>query len=380
MKKIVRITTVSTSLRILLKGQLRYMNRYFDVVAISSKEGFQEVLQEQGVRGYVVEMTRKITPFKDLISLFQLVRILLKEKPDIVHTHTPKAGLLGMLAAWIVRVPNRLHTVAGMPLLVATGNKRRLLDFMEKLTYACATKVYPNSFVMMDIIVSLKLAPFNKLKVIAQGSSNGIDTSYFSVQNTLPKEDLRCRWGIGTMDFVFVFVGRIVKDKGVNELVRSFVLLKSSYENIKLLLVGGFERELDPLAKDVEEKIDKDNSIITVGHQSDVRPFFSVADVLVFPSYREGFPNVVLQAGTMKLPSIVTDINGCNEIIQDGVNGKIILPRDEGALYNMMKWFYEHRNDEVKKMAERARPMIIERYEQHKVWEALLKEYCSLDK
>lgn len=364
----------------MLKGQLRYMNRYFDVVAISSKEGFQEVLQEQGVRGYVVEMTRKITPFKDLISLFQLVRILLKEKPDIVHTHTPKAGLLGMLAAWIVRVPNRLHTVAGMPLLVATGNKRRLLDFMEKLTYACATKVYPNSFVMMDIIVSLKLAPFNKLKVIAQGSSNGIDTSYFSVQNTLPKEDLRCRWGIGTMDFVFVFVGRIVKDKGVNELVRSFVLLKSSYENIKLLLVGGFERELDPLAKDVEEKIDKDNSIITVGHQSDVRPFFSVADVLVFPSYREGFPNVVLQAGTMKLPSIVTDINGCNEIIQDGVNGKIILPRDEGALYNMMKWFYEHRNDEVKKMAERARPMIIERYEQHKVWEALLKEYCSLDK
>ena len=182
------------------------------------------------------------------------------------------------------------------------------------------------------------------------------------------------------MDFVFVFVGRIVKDKGVNELVRSFVLLKSSYENIKLLLVGGFERELDPLAKDVEEKIDKDNSIITVGHQSDVRPFFSAADVLVFPSYREGFPNVVLQAGTMKLPSIVTDINGCNEIIQDGVNGKIILPRDEGALYNMMKWFYEHRNDEVKKMAERARPMIIERYEQHKVWEALLKEYCSLDK
>ena len=108
--------------------------------------------------------------------------------------------------------------------------------------------------------------------------------------------------------------------------------------------------------------------------------FFAAADVLVFPSYREGFPNVVLQAGAMRLPAIVTDINGCNEIIQDGVNGKIIPPRDENALYEVMKWFYEHRNDEVKKMAEQARPMIVERYEQHKVWEALLAEYQLLSK
>lgn len=380
MKKIVRITTVSTSLRILLKGQLRYMNRYFDVVAISSKEEFEEVLKEQGVRGYAVEMTRKISPFQDLVSLFRLICILLKEKPDIVHTHTPKAGLLGMLAAWITRVPKRLHTVAGMPLLIATGKRRRLLSIVEKLTYACATKVYPNSFVMMDIIISLKLARADKLKVIAQGSSNGIDTSFFSSENTLSKEDLRNIWGIDSGDFVFVFVGRIVKDKGINELVRSFVILKKVCKDIKLLLVGDFERTLDPLAEDVEKKIDEDSSIITVGFQSDVRPFFALADVLAFPSYREGFPNVVLQAGAMGVPSIVTDINGCNEIIQDGVNGKIILPRDENALYDAMKWFYEHRNDEVKEMADRTRPIIVECYEQCKVWEALLKEYLSLDK
>lgn len=380
MIKIVRITTVSTSIRILLKGQLRYMSHYFDVMAISSKEGFIEALKEQGIRGCAVEMTRKITPFHDFVSLFRLINIFLKEKPDIVHTHTPKAGLLGMLAAWITRVPNRLHTVAGMPLLIATGNKRRLLSIVEKLTYACATKVYPNSFVMMDIIISLNLTRVDKLKVIAQGSSNGIDTSFFSCERTLPKEALRNIWGIENSDFVFVFIGRIVRDKGINELVHSFVELNKIYKDIKLILVGDFERTLDPLAEDVEKKIHVDSSIMTVGFQSDVRPFFAVADVLAFPSYREGFPNVVLQAGAMGIPSIVTDINGCNEIIQDGVNGKIILPHNENALYDAMKWFYEHRNDKVKEMANHARPIIVERYEQCKVWEALLKEYNSLGK
>ena len=374
MKKIVRITTVSSSLRTLLKGQLKYMRQYYDVVAISSKEGLNDVLREQEVRG----MTRKVTPFKDLMSLFQLIRILLKEKPYIVHTHTPKAGVLGMVAAWITRVPNRLHTVAGMPLLVATGKKRRMLDIVEKLTYFCATKVYPNSFVMRDIIVSLNLASINKLKVIAEGSTNGIDTSFFTPENTISKEALRRKWGIDNSNFVFVFVGRIVKDKGINELVHTFVALKDYYNDIRLLLVGDYESELDPLAEDVEEIINKDNFIIAVGRQVDVRPFFVIADILAFPSYREGFPNVVMQAGSMGLPSIVTDINGCNEIIKDGVNGKIIPPKNEKALYEAMKWMYEHRNNELKEMARCARPMIVERYEQEKVWEALLKEYNSL--
>ncbi|KAA5417542.1 glycosyltransferase family 4 protein [Bacteroides cellulosilyticus] len=378
MKKIVRITTVSSSLRTLLKGQLKYMRQYYDVVAISSKEGLNDVLREQEVRGYTVEMTRKVTPFKDLMSLFQLIRILLKEKPYIVHTHTPKAGVLGMVAAWITRVPNRLHTVAGMPLLVATGKKRRMLDIVEKLTYFCATKVYPNSFVMRDIIVSLNLASINKLKVIAEGSTNGIDTSFFTPENTISKEALRRKWGIDNSNFVFVFVGRIVKDKGINELVHTFVALKDYYNDIRLLLVGDYESELDPLAEDVEEIINKDNFIIAVGRQVDVRPFFVIADILAFPSYREGFPNVVMQAGSMGLPSIVTDINGCNEIIKDGVNGKIIPPKNEKALYEAMKWMYEHRNNELKEMARCARPMIVERYEQEKVWEALLKEYNSL--
>lgn len=370
MKKLIRITTVPISMQSLLKGQLRFMGKYYDVLAVSSDgECFDEMLKEQSVRGVRIPMTRKITPFADLKALFMLIKLFLKEKPDIVHTHTPKAGILGMLAAWLTQVPNRLHTVAGLPLLVSTGKKRVLLDFVEKLTYACATKVYPNSFAMRQIIIDNRLSKPEKLTVVANGSSNGIDTSYFSINKVTvePHEDFR-----------FCFVGRIVKDKGVNELVHAFSRLYMENNKISLLVVGDFERELDPLLSDVEEKILHHPGIRFVGYQKDVRASFAVSDVLVFPSYREGFPNVVMQAGAMGLPSIVTDINGCNEIIVEGKNGVIIPPKDDEALYNAMLYFVTQR-EEVKVMASNAREMIVSRYEQQAVWTALLAEYQLLN-
>ena len=231
---------------------------------------------------------------------------------------------------------------------------------------------------MKDIIQSLNLVDSRKLKVIANGSSNGIDTSFFVKERCLSKDKIRKNIGILQTDYVFVFVGRVVADKGVNELMCAFAKLSSEFSDIKLLIIGPFEKELDSISIQSEKELETNNAIYYQGFQKDVRPFFAASDALAFPSYREGFPNVVLQAGAMGLPSIVTDINGCNEIIQDGVNGKIIPPRDEHALYEAMKWMYEHRNMEVKEMSKHARPMIVERYEQRMVWEALLKEYRSL--
>lgn len=376
-KKLIRITTVPLSLDKLLEGQLRFMQKTYEVTAISSeKEYLEKIGKREGVKTHHLEMTRLITPFADLKALFKLTWYFLKTKPDIVHSHTPKAGIVGMFAAFLARVPHRFHTVAGLPLLEEQGKKRKVLDFVEKLTYAFATKVYPNSKGLKEIIINNGYCKSDKLKVLANGSTNGINTSYFSIENFsfAEKEDLKDQLGIEAQDFVFVFVGRLVTDKGINEMVCAFKKLKLNHPNAKLLLVGPLETELDPLLPSTLEAIENVSTIISVGYQNDVRLYFAIANCLVFPSYREGFPNVVMQAGAMGLPSIVSNINGCNEIIVKGENGIIIPPKDEKALYDAMlkcmedESFYLH-------LKQKSRPMIVERYEQKVVWEALLKEY-----
>ena len=381
-KGLIRITTIPLSLEKLLEGQLAFMNDHFEVVAISAEaERLAEYAKKEGVRYYPVELTRQITPTKDLVAVYKLYRFLKKEKPLIVHTHTPKAGIVGMMAAWLAGVPNRLHTVAGLPLMETEGLKRQILNFVEKTTYFFATKVYPNSQGLYDFIVSEKFTSEKKLKIIGQGSSNGIDTSYFdpSLFSGEDKNTRRKQLGIPENNFVFIFVGRLVKDKGINELVQAFSQLSQSNQNISLLLVGPLEEDLDPLNDDTIQLIETQPNIFTVGYQADVRPFFALADALVFPSYREGFPNVVLQAGAMGLPSIVTDINGCNEIIEQGVNGLIIPPKNTEELENAMK-LVATKALLYGNLKAKARQKITSRFERREVWNAILKEYQSLAK
>ena len=385
MKKLIRITTVPLSLKVLLKGQLRFMaSNGFDVKGVSSEgEELREVHENEGIAVEAITMSRKITPFQDLKSLWQMWNFLRKEKPQIVHTHTPKAGIIGMLAARLAGVPHRLHTVAGLPLMEATGTKRKILNFVEKLTYSSATRVYPNSKGLYDFILQNNFTQSNKLKIIANGSSNGIDTTFFSPDQVteLERVTLREKLNIQPDDFVFVFVGRIVSDKGINELIKAFSELQAVENNeptgIKLLLVGGLENDLDPLNSETLAEINQNKDIISVGFQQDVRSFFAIADALVFPSYREGFPNVVMQAGAMGLPSIVSDINGCNEIIIEGENGLIIPPKNVEKLKEKMLTLAKDKNLYTK-LKGNSRRMIENRYEQSVVWNALLEEYEGL--
>ncbi|MCW4450799.1 glycosyltransferase family 4 protein [Kaistella sp. BT6-1-3] len=430
MKKIIRITTVPLSLDKLLGKQLGFMNQYYKVTAVSAdKPELERVAKKYGVGHHHVEMTRAITPFKDLLAVWKFYRFLREEMPEMVHSHTPKAGLVGMMAAYFAGVPVRMHTVAGLPLLEATGIKRIILNIVEKITYAFATKVYPNSFAMRDIIIREGFCAAGKLKVLGNGSSNGIDTEYFS-PSAIPlvkTTALRAELGITDDDFVFIFVGRLVGDKGINELVEAFVKGKVKAEvkgffaakefaspsvadrndsvevevkveakvkaegkakveveaesdfmrhgrNVKLLLVGPLEEDLDALLPETLETIQSHPDIISVGYQDDVRPYFALSNALVFPSYREGFPNVVLQAGAMALPSIVTDINGCNEIIKDGENGMIIPVKDSAALQKAMEKVMDDTGNYYS-MKSNARPLIESRYRQEVVWQALLEEY-----
>src|SRR5690606_28595265 len=351
--KLIRITTVPQSLRGLLRGQLRFMSQNgYEVIGVSSPgEVLEDVKKNEGINTVAIEMTRSITPLQDLKALVQLIQLFRKEKPQIVHTHTPKAGLLGMIAARIAGVPHRLHTVAGMPLTVATGSKRQLLNQMEKLTYACATKVYPNSFGLEKIILDEKFTSPTKLKVIGKGSSNGIDTSQFdpALVSAETKMHLRKEFNINSDDFVFLFVGRVVKDKGINELVQAFINLERNNTNCHLDIVGSYESDLDPVLPETEKQINNHPKIHAVGYKSTVIDYFAMTDVLTFPSYREGFPNVVMQAASMQLNCIVSDINGCNEIIEDGKNGWIVLSRNIEQLQNRMEWCVQNK-EQSKKM------------------------------
>jgi glycosyltransferase involved in cell wall biosynthesis len=376
--RLLRITTVPISLKILLHGQLTFFkSQGFEVLAASADGREVADIRSEGIAHEVVPMTRKITPLRDLWSLARMVHLIRKFKPHIVHTHTPKAGLLGMMAAWICRVPVRMHTVAGLPLMEAQGLKKKLLLLTERITYYCATSVHPNSVGLASFIE--QTFPTTDLKVIGNGSSNGIDTTFFERSASLEENaaSIRKQYGIATNEIVFSFVGRVVGDKGVRELAEAFRQMKKSISGIHLLIVGSFEDDLDPLEPAVLKFLKTDPHVILAGFQTDVRPWIMASDVFVFPSYREGFPNVVMQASCLNVPCIVSDINGCNEIIRDGDTGLIIAPKSAAALQQAMEMISADpavRN----RFAERARDHVVKNFDQKFIWAELLKEYRRL--
>jgi len=378
MKKLVRITTVPISLEKLLENQLSFMSDYFEVIAVSSDiERLYKFGVENKVKTKHIELTRQITPIKDLIALWKMYWFLKKEKPSIVHSHTPKAGIIGMLGAKLAGVPIRLHTVAGLPLMETQGNKRRLLEFVEKLTYWSASHVFPNSKGLYDFILQNKFTTKEKLSVIGNGSSNGINVNHFSPDSVPEEEKLKIKeeLQIGHDDFVFVFVGRLVGDKGINELVDAYSqILELGYSNSKLLLVGDFEQELDPLKTKTIKRIKENKHILSVGFKSDVRPYFAISDCLVFPSYREGFPNVVMQAGAMGLPAIVSDINGCNEIIVQDINGRIVPAKNVELLKREMLYLLGNKSV-MMVMKSNSRGRIVGDFNQNVIWKELLAYY-----
>jgi glycosyltransferase involved in cell wall biosynthesis len=375
--KLIRVTTVPLSLKVLLRQQLHFMSAHYNVLAVSSPgKLLEEVGVNEGVKTFPVSMTRAITPLQDIKALWQLYKLFKKEQPEIVHTHTPKAGLLGMIASKLAGVPIRLHTVAGLPLMENKGIKRKVLEYVEWITYACASKVYPNSSNLAQFIIKNRFCKKDKIKVLGNGSSNGINTTLFSPTPEIEAsaDKLKRELNLTDKDFVFVFVGRLVRDKGIEELIEAFSALKRQYNHIKLLLVGPFEPELDPLSPLALQEIQTNKDIINVGFQQDIRPYLALSHALAFPSYREGFPNVPMQAGCMHLPSIVTNINGCNEIIEEEKNGLIIPAKDAAALQNSMERLLSDQQL-YQQLKTNARSMIVARYDQEFFWNILLKEY-----
>lgn len=375
-KKVLRIATVPLSLDLLLKGQLRMLNEEYEVVAVSSPgKELEKVAGREGVRTVAVGMERRISLFKDLVSLCRLIKVIRREKPWMVHTVTPKAGLLGMMAAWVCGVPVRVHTFTGLVFPTACGLKRKILMATDRLTCACATSINPEGKGVMNDLKRFGITR-RDMKIVGNGNINGIDLEFFC--RTPEVMEVAAKWR-KEGSFTFCFVGRIVGDKGMNELAEAFGKLVAEYPACRLLLVGAFEEKLDPVSPEVKAFFENCGQVEFVGWQDDIRPFLAASDVFVFPSYREGFPNVVIQAAAMDVPSIVTDINGCNEIICDGVNGVIVPSHDADRLYEAMKRMRED-GEAWANMSRKARASVAERYERKYVWNEIKKFYAELDK
>ena len=374
MRKILILTTIPMSLATLLKGQAKYLSEFYEVKLVTSNSHINSRITEfEGVEVKAIEMSRKITPFQDLRALYKLYKFILNENPDIVYTFTPKAGLLGMMASFLSRVPVRIHNIVGMPLMEANGKKFILLKFTERLTYFFSTKIFCNSFGLKEYINSnLTSLP---ITVIGQGSINGVDTKYF--KNRYNKEEelkIRGEYKILKDDFVITFIGRIVKDKGINELVESFVNLVKKYPNLKLLLVGDYEESLNPIDKKNKKFIDELDSIIVIGFKNDIRKFLVITDLFTLPSYREGLPNTLIEAGSFGIPLLATDINGCNEIIENNKTGILVKKKDAKSLEDgiekliLNKKLYTYIRDNV-------RDKIIKKYDQNYFWKELKSEF-----
>lgn len=378
--KIIRTSTIPNTLYSFCRGWLKKNSAKYETVVISSPGELLERLEEQGqVRSISVPMERHISPWKDLVSLVRMVRAFHRERPDMVHSITPKAGLISMMAAWMTRVPVRVHTFTGLVFPTSTGLKRQLLMWTDRITCACATHIIPEGEGVKHDLQTHHITR-KPLRVLGYGNLRGIDLDYYNRTPEVMKEagEIRRVLGIGEADFVFIFIGRLVGDKGINELVTAFKeLAESEKKNVHLILVGREETALDPLKEETREIMKKHPCIHCVGEQKDVRPWYAMADALVFPSYREGMPNVVIEAGAMGLPAIVTDINGSREIIRHEENGIIVPPREKGALLEAMKTFVSS-PIWVKEMSGRARQMIASRYEQSFVWQCLNDFYAEV--
>jgi glycosyltransferase involved in cell wall biosynthesis len=380
MPKLIRITTVPLSLKLLLAGQMKYMKANGWEVFMISSDGseVQQVIKAEGVNHIVIPFSRQITPIRDLNCIWQLYRLFKREKPDIVHTHTPKAGFLGMIAAKLAGQKIRIHTLAGIRYMVAEGKKRRLLAEIEKWTFANATEVWPNSEGLKSFVLKEKLCEPEKLFVIGNGSSNGVDMEKFNrnvlkenhlvaaTMRILPKDD----------EFIVLAVGRLVQDKGIEELVHAFLESKI-YTSSKLVLLGSFEQDLDPISMDLLTTIRENPRIVQIDWTDHVAHYMALADVLVHASHREGFPNVLLEAGAMELPVICSDIMGNNDLITQQKTGLIFPVRDKLVLKEALEFAFVKRE----KMALYARNLYLKvekNYNRKLIHEALLANYNRL--
>lgn len=372
-KKFIITTTVPMTLAF-FQGQCKALVETYDVCAVSSPDKeLTPFAKQEGIRFKTLGMKREISLLNDLIALFRWIWLLLCERPYVVHANTPKASLLAMIAAWITFRPVRIYMCHGLRYQGCTGMKRKILIWMERISCFCANQVICVSKGVREQLAEDGICCLEKSKVILYGSANGVDTEWFDPA-LVDDTNVKAEYGITENDFTCVFIGRIVRDKGVEELVKVTKRLHDEGFPIKLLLVGGREKKLDALSESTEQIVAKNNFFMQCGRQSDVRPFIKVSKLLVLPSYREGFGQVLVEANSLGIPVIASRIVGCKDVVNEGTNGLFCESHDAQSLYDVMKVLLENKElyDTIKK---NCREYVISRFDRKKVISAYVEYY-----
>jgi glycosyltransferase involved in cell wall biosynthesis len=334
-ERVVHVTTVPMSLTFLrtLVPVLRRAGMTVEAVSSPGADAgvFSRLLD---VPVHTVEMPRRISPVRDLIALARLTALVRRLRPDIVHAHTPKGGLLGMIAAWLARVPVRIYHMRGLPLDSATGPRRRLLVHCERLSCRLAHHVICVGPSLRAQAIALALVSPNKSGTLVNGSGQGVDaTGRFDPRRLTPGagDAVRERFGIPADAPVVGFVGRLVRDKGIVELWAAWTTLRERFPDLHLLLVGSWEPH-DPIPRAVRSTLEDDPRVHVAGWDWNTPPLYAAMDLVTLPTYREGFPNVPLEAAAMELPVVATRIPGCVDAVADGTTGALVPARDSAAL------------------------------------------------
>jgi len=380
MTKILHITTVPQTL-FFLAGQIAYMkDRSFDVfVASSPGELLHRFAQAEDVRSFAVEMRRRITPVRDMLTLFRLWALLREVQPQIVHGHTPKGGLLGMVAAFLAGVPVRIYHIHGLPFTTASGYKRTLLRWSERLSCLLAHHVLCVSRSNAQLAVAEGLCAERKIKVLLEGSINGVDAvNRFNPAMWASQAAHRFRFELGIPPDALVmgFVGRVVRDKGIQELSIAWQILRRELPELYMLIVGPEEHQ-DPVPREVLEQLRNDPRVHMMGWVENMVPLYVAMDVLALPSYREGFGAVLLEAAAMQVPVVATRIPGCVDAVDDGITGTLVPPRDARALSEAIRRYLM--NAELRRRhGQAARERALRDFRPQAIWEALYHEYVGL--
>jgi len=377
-RMVVGVTHEQTCL--VLNGRLRALRAAGFEVTLTSSPGelLKRMALDEGVVTWPICMRRGISPIADLWSFSALLLFLARLRPEITDFSTPKAGLLGNVAAWILRVPHRVYTLRGLKLETVRGVKRWLLLWSERIAAGCAHVVLCNSETLRTAAMGLRIAPAEKLLVLGDGSSNGVDTERFSPAKSAPRSgDLRGELGIPEGAPVLGFVGRLTNDKGVPELLVAFEEILLAEPECWLLLVGWFDGSEDALDVRWRERIAGHPRIVHTGFARDTAPYYLVMDLLVLPTHREGFPNVVLEAAASGLPVITTESTGARDAVLPEVTGLLVPPGMHEAIVGAALKLLRDEGRR-RRMGDAARAWVVEKYSRERVLGLAAEFYNSL--